>query len=82
MMFCCKYYFMFYFNATISFIIPNIFTAICCNNINQYCCIGRDGTRMCICLLRYYGKYQSGNTCNNTKQKSFRNNTNTDIQIA
>ena len=31
---------------------------------------------MCIYLLRYYGEYQSGNTCNNTKQKSFRNNTN------
>ena len=30
---------------------------------------------MCIYLLRYYGEYQSGNTCNNTKQKSFRNNT-------
>ena len=36
---------------------------------------------MCIYLLRYYGEYQSGNTCNYTKQKSFRNNTNNDIQI-
>ena len=31
---------------------------------------------MCFYLLRYYGEYQSGNTCNNTKQKAFRNNTN------
>ena len=31
---------------------------------------------MCIYLLKYYGEYQSGNTCNNTKQISFRNNTN------
>ena len=28
------------------------------------------------CAFIYYGEYQSGNTCNNTKQKLFRNNTN------
>ena len=37
MMFCCNYYFMVNFNATINYIILHIFTAICCSNVNEYC---------------------------------------------